>query len=361
MDKIDCAIWSEESGKLETNRAVSMSSATSYRHLLEVRNLETQFHTNFGVIRAVDGVDLHIDEGETVGLVGESGCGKSVAALSIVRLVPDPPGRIVNGEILFEGQDLLRLSMREMRHVRGGKIGIIFQEPLTSLNPVLSIERQIVEPLQEHLGMTRQQASSRAQELLDMVGIPDPSARMRDYPHMMSGGQRQRIMIAIALSCNPRLLIADEATTALDVTIQAQILELMKELTERLGTALLMITHNLGVVARYADRVCVMYAGKIREMAPSEELYGNPRHPYTLGLLGAVPRLDARRESGKLTQIPGEVPDPTILPGGCAFHPRCDYAVALCGVEDPGVEEVGEGHGVACWEWEGVVKSRVVS
>lgn len=352
--KIDCAIWSEKIGKLETNRSVSMSSATSNQHLLEVRGLETQFHTDFGVIRAVDGVDLHIDEGETVGLVGESGCGKSVAALSIVRLVPDPPGRIVNGQVLFEGQDLLRLSMREMRHVRGGKIGIIFQEPLTSLNPVLSIERQIVEPLQEHLGMTRQQASSRAQELLDMVGIPDPASRMKDYPHTMSGGQRQRIMIAIALSCNPRLLIADEATTALDVTIQAQILELMKDLTERLGTALLMITHNLGVVARYADRVCVMYAGKIREMAASEELYGNPRHPYTLGLLGSVPRLDAPREAGKLTQIPGEVPDPTFLPTGCAFHPRCDYAVALCGVEDPGVEEVGEGHGVACWEWEGV-------
>ena len=205
-----------------------MSAAVSYRHLLEVRDLETEFHTDFGIVRAVDGVDLHIDEGETVGLVGESGCGKSVAALSIVRLVPDPPGRIVNGQVLFEGEDLLQLDVRDMRHVRGAKIGIIFQEPLTSLNPVLSIERQIVEPLQEHLGMTRRQASSRASDLLDMVGIPDPSLRLRDYPHMMSGGQRQRIMIAIALSCNPRLLIADEATTALDVTIQAQILELME-------------------------------------------------------------------------------------------------------------------------------------
>ena len=331
-----------------------MSAATSYRHLLEVNSLETQFHTDFGVIRAVDGVDLHIDEGETVGLVGESGCGKSVAALSIVRLVPDPPGRIVGGSVLFEGVDLLGLNMREMRHVRGGKIGIIFQEPLTSLNPVLSIGRQIVEPLQEHLGMTRRQASTRTEELLDMVGIPDPSARMRDYPHMMSGGQRQRIMIAIALSCNPRLLIADEATTALDVTIQAQILELMKDLTERLGTALLMITHNLGVVARYADRVCVMYAGKIREMGPSEELYSNPRHPYTLGLLGSVPRLDAPRESGKLTQIPGDVPDPTQMPTGCAFNPRCDYAVERCSDEDPWMEEVGEGHVAACWEWERV-------
>ncbi len=331
-----------------------MSVAASYRHLLEVRDLETEFHTDFGVVRAVDGVDLHIDEGETVGLVGESGCGKSVAALSIVRLVPDPPGRIVNGQVLFEGQDLLQLGVRDMRHVRGARIGIIFQEPLTSLNPVLSIERQIVEPLQEHLGMTRRQASTRASELLDMVGIPDPSVRLRDYPHMMSGGQRQRIMIAIALSCNPRLLIADEATTALDVTIQAQILELMKDLTEQFGTALLMITHNLGVVARYADRVCVMYAGKIREMGPSEELYGNPKHPYTLGLLGSVPRLDMQREAGKLTQIPGDVPDPVRMPSGCAFHPRCEYAVVRCADDDPGMEVVGEGHVAACWERERV-------
>ena len=327
-----------------------MSAGASYRHLLEVRNLHTEFHTDFGVVRAVDGVDLHIDEGETVGLVGESGCGKSVAALSIVRLVPDPPGRIVKGEVLFEGVDLLQLGVHDMRHVRGGKIGIIFQEPLTSLNPVLSLERQIIEPLQEHLGMTRRQASARASELLDMVGIPDPSARLRDYPHMMSGGQRQRIMIAIALSCNPRLLIADEATTALDVTIQAQILELMEDLTERFGTSLLMITHNLGVVARYADRVCVMYAGKIREMGPSEELYGNPKHPYTLGLLGSVPRLDMQRQAGKLTQIRGDVPDPTRMPSGCAFHPRCDYAVERCAADDPGMEVVGEGHVAACWE-----------
>ncbi|MYA60543.1 MAG: ABC transporter ATP-binding protein [Chloroflexi bacterium] len=331
-----------------------MSAAVSYRHLLEVRDLETEFHTDFGIVKAVDGVDLHIDEGETVGLVGESGCGKSVAALSIVRLVPDPPGRIVNGQVLFEGEDLLQLGVRDMRHVRGAKIGIIFQEPLTSLNPVLSIERQLVEPLQEHLGMTRRQASSRASELLDMVGIPDPSLRLRDYPHMMSGGQRQRIMIAIALSCNPRLLIADEATTALDVTIQAQILELMKDLTEQFGTALLMITHNLGVVARYADRVCVMYAGKIREMGPSEELYGNPKHPYTLGLLGSVPRLDMQREAGKLTQIPGDVPDPTRMPSGCAFHPRCEYAAVRCADDDPGMELVGDGHVAACWERERV-------
>ena len=331
-----------------------MSTNASYRHLLEVRNLQTEFHTNYGIVRAVDGVDLHIDAGETIGLVGESGCGKSVAALSIVRLVPDPPGRVVGGQVLFEGEDLLQMGLRDMRHVRGAKIGIIFQEPLSSLNPVLSIERQIVEPLQEHLGMTRRTASTRAAELLDMVGIPDPSTRLQDYPHMLSGGQRQRIMIAIALSCNPRLLIADEATTALDVTIQAQILELMKNLTEQFGTALLMITHNLGVVARYADRVCVMYAGKIRETAPSEELYGNPRHPYTLGLLGSVPRIDAARDSGKLTQIPGDVPDPTQMPSGCAFHPRCDYATAHCSLDDPAMDTVGDRHVAACWEWERV-------
>ncbi len=327
-----------------------MAQSRSNSHLLDVRGLVTEFHTEFGVIRAVDGVNLHIDEGETVGLVGESGCGKSVAALSVVRLVPDPPGRIVAGEVLFEGIDLLKYDDRQMRHVRGAQIGMIFQEPLTSLNPVLSIERQIVEPLQEHLGMTRRQATARASELMDMVGIPDASARLRDYPHMLSGGQRQRVMIAIALSCNPRLLIADEATTALDVTIQAQILELMKELTERLGTALLMITHNLGVVARYADRVCVMYAGKIREMGPSVNLYGMPKHPYTVGLLGSVPRLNARRESGKLTQIPGDVPDPTMLPSGCAFHPRCGYAINRCTFEDPTLEEVEPDHVTACWE-----------
>ncbi len=331
-----------------------MTVTSSSRSLLEVRGLETEFHTDYGVVRAVDGVDMHIDEGETVGLVGESGCGKSVAALSIVQLVPDPPGRIVAGEVLFEGVDLLRVGRREMRHVRGAKIGIIFQEPLTSLNPVLSIERQIVEPLQEHLGMTRRQASARSAELLDMVGIPDPEIRMRDYPHMLSGGQRQRIMIAIALSCNPRLLIADEATTALDVTIQAQILELMKDLTERFGTALLMITHNLGVVARYADRVCVMYAGKIREAGPSENLYARPRHPYTVGLLGSVPRINITRETGKLTQIPGDVPDPTRLPTGCAFHPRCDYVTDRCRTDDPMLEEVALSHVAACWERERV-------
>ncbi len=331
-----------------------MSTAASNSHLLEISGLATEFHTRDGVIRAVDGVDLHLEEGETLGIVGESGCGKSVMALSIMRLVPDPPGRIVDGSVIFEGMNLLELDVREMRHVRGAKIGMIFQEPLSSLNPVLSIGKQIIEPLQEHLGMTNRQAGLRAAELLELVGIPDPDSRLFDYPHMLSGGQRQRVMIAIALSCTPKLLIADEATTALDVTIQAQILELMKELTERFGTALMMITHNMGLVARYADRVSVMYAGRIRESAAAEELYANPKHPYTEGLLGSVPRHDMRRESGQLTQIPGDVPDPLRLPQGCAFHTRCEYAMERCTIDDPELDEVGEGHVSACWEWERV-------
>ena len=331
-----------------------MSETASNNHLLDIAGLATEFHTQDGVIRAVDGVDLHIEEGETLGVVGESGCGKSVMALSIMRLVPDPPGRIVNGAVMFEGMNLLELDIREMRHVRGAKIGMIFQEPLSSLNPILSIGKQIIEPLQEHLGMTSRQAGIRAAELLEMVGIPDPDARLFDYPHMLSGGQRQRAMIAIALSCTPRLLIADEATTALDVTIQAQILELMKELTEQFGTALMMITHNMGLVARYADRVSVMYAGRIREAADAESLFTLPKHPYTEGLLASVPRHDMRRESGQLVQIPGDVPDPLRLPPGCAFHTRCGYATARCAIDDPELELVGDQHVSACWEHERV-------
>lgn len=330
-----------------------MVDATS-RTLLDIRGLKTVFHTDAGVVRAVDGVDFRIEEGETVGIVGESGCGKSVMALSVMQLVPDPPGEIVEGEVLWQGRDLLRLTRSEMRRVRGAEIGMIFQEPMTSLNPVLTVGHQIVEPLQQHEDMTRQQATRRATELLELAGMPDAEARLRDYPHMLSGGQRQRVMIAIALSCNPKLLIADEATTALDVTIQAQILELMRGLTERFGTALMLITHNLGVVARYADRVSVMYAGRIRETASAERVYSAPRHPYTLGLLGSVPRLDARREGGKLVQISGDVPDPLNLPSGCAFRTRCGYATERCAAEDPGLVEVESGHGTACWEWERV-------
>ena len=331
-----------------------MASSTSHT-LLDIRGLKTVFNTDEGTVRAVDGVDFRIDEGETVGIVGESGCGKSVMALSVMQLVPDPPGQIVGGEVLWQGRDLLTLGKREMRGMRGAEISMIFQEPMSSLNPVLTVGHQIVEPLQQHQDMTRQQATRRATELLEIVGMPDAESRLRDYPHMLSGGQRQRVMIAIALSCNPKLLIADEATTALDVTIQAQILELMRGLTERFGTALMLITHNLGVVARYADRVSVMYAGRIRETASAERVYAAPRHPYTLGLLGSVPRLDsARLDGGKLTQIPGDVPDPLHLPNGCAFQTRCEYAVERCAAEDPGLTEVESGHESACWEWERV-------
>ena len=319
--------------------------------LLDIRGLKTAFSTDDGIVRAVDGVDFQIDEGETVGIVGESGCGKSVMALSIMRLVPDPPGRIVGGEVLWQGKDLLKADKRDMRRVRGADISMIFQEPMSSLNPVLTVEMQLVEPLREHQNLPRRDATKRAIELLEIVGMPDPQSRLRDYPHMLSGGQRQRVMIAIALSCNPKLLIADEATTALDVTIQAQILELMQELTQRFGTALMLITHNLGVVARYADRVSVMYAGRIRESGTAEQIYASPRHPYTLGLLGSVPRLDARREGNKLTQIPGDVPDPLNLPPGCAFQARCDYATDRCATEDPALMQVEQGHESACWEW----------
>ena len=318
-------------------------------HLLDVRDLRTQFATNEGIVKAVDGVSFHLDEGEVLGLVGESGCGKSVSALSLMRLIPDPPGRIVGGQAFFEGQDLFSLSESQMRQVRGSRISMIFQEPMTSLTPVLSIGRQLRESLELHLNMTKQQATQRAVELLEMVGIPNSARRINDYPHQLSGGQRQRVMIAIALSCNPKLLIADEATTALDVTIQAQILELMKDLTERIGTAVIIITHNLGVVARYANRVNVMYAGKIRETGRSDDIYENPKHPYTVGLLNSVPRLDVPADR-KLEPIRGDVPNLMALPAGCAFRDRCDWAVERCGLDEPPLEEVYPGHGSACWE-----------
>ena len=318
-------------------------------HLLDVRDLRTQFRTHEGTVRAVDGVSFHLDEGEVLGLVGESGCGKSVSALSVLRLIPDPPGKIVGGQAFFEGRDLLSLEESEMRKVRGSRISMIFQEPMSSLTPVLSIGRQLRESLELHLNMTRQQANRRAVELLEMVGIPDSARRVSDFPHQLSGGQRQRVMIAIALSCNPKLLIADEATTALDVTIQAQILELMKDLTEQFGTAVIIITHNLGVVARYADRVNVMYAGKIRETGRSDEIYENPKHPYTVGLLNSVPRLDYPADK-KLEPIQGDVPNLMALPEGCAFRDRCDWAVEQCELEDPPLDEVYPGHGAACWE-----------
>jgi len=316
--------------------------------LLDVRDLRTHFHTSAGVIRAVDGVSWDVRKGETVALVGESGCGKSVSALSVMRLVSAPAGRIVDGEILFKGRNLLALSEEEMRRVRGREIGMIFQEPMTSLNPVLTIGRQLTETVETHLAMTSAQAQARAVELLSLVGIPEGARRLRQFPHQFSGGMRQRIMIAMALACDPALVLADEPTTALDVTIQAQILELMKSLSRRLGAAIMMITHNLGVVARYADRVNVMYAGKIVERGTAREIYANPRHPYTLGLLRSVPRLDEPRRA-KLQPIPGQPPDLSRLPGGCSFAPRCAYAIDRCRAEEPGLDPVAADHLSACW------------
>ncbi len=316
--------------------------------LLEIDSLRTQFFTSAGTVQAVDGISYDVEEGETVAIVGESGCGKSVSALSLLRLIPDPPGRIVGGGIRFMGRDLLALSEEDMRQVRGRDIGMVFQEPMTSLNPVLTIERQLTETLETHLGVSREKANARALELLQLVGISDPKRRLTQYPHHLSGGMRQRVMIAMALACEPKLIIADEPTTALDVTIQAQILQLMKDLTRRLGVALIIITHNLGVVARYADRVNVMYAGKIIERGDAMEIYHNPRHPYTLGLLRSVPRLDHAR-SERLEPIDGQPPDLTRLGAGCAFRPRCRYAVERCAGEIPPLESVSDGHLAACW------------
>ena len=316
--------------------------------LLQVRNLTTQFFTSSGIVRAVDNVSFDVEEGETVACVGESGCGKSVSALSILRLVPWPPGKIVGGSINFRGQNLLEMNDADIRRVRGREISMVFQEPMTSLNPVLSIGLQLTETMQHHLELTPAQALKRAAELLEMVGISEPKRRLSQFPHHLSGGMRQRVMIALALSCEPKLIIADEPTTALDVTIQAQILELMKDLTKRLGVALVVITHNLGVVARYADRVNVMYAGKIIEMGSAQQIYHQPHHPYTLGLLASVPRMDQPRGT-RLIPIDGQPPDLTRLDGGCAFRPRCRFAVDRCGQEFPPLEDVDSGHVSACW------------
>jgi oligopeptide/dipeptide ABC transporter ATP-binding protein len=317
--------------------------------LLEVKGLHTEFRTGAGLVRAVDGVSYTVEHGETVAVVGESGSGKSVSALSILRLIASPPGRITGGEILFDGRDLLRLSETEMRQIRGRDIGMVFQEPMTSLNPVLTIGRQITETLEEHQGADRGAADRRALELLEMVGISDPRRRLRQYPHQLSGGMRQRVMIAIALACNPKLIIADEPTTALDVTIQAQILELMKSLTRKLGVAQIIITHNLGVVARYASRVNVMYAGRIVEAGHAEAIYHRPRHPYTMALLRSVPRLDRPRQA-RLDPVEGQPPDLTRLDGGCAFRARCRFAIERCGEARPTLETAGDaGHLAACF------------
>ncbi len=319
--------------------------------LLEISNLSTYFFTQDGVVKAVDDISYDLEEGEVLGVVGESGCGKSVHALSIMRLVPSPPGETVAGEVVFEGEDLLKMDDQEMRHIRGNRIAMVFQEPMTSLNPVLTIGRQLTETLELHQNMTKQQARSRAAELLATVGIPDSDRRLVDYPHQFSGGMRQRVMIAMALSCNPKLIIADEPTTALDVTIQAQILELMQELARDFGTAMIIITHNLGVVARYADNVNVMYAGRIIETGSAEEIYHNPKHPYTLALLNSVPRLDANQRV-RLDAIEGLPPDLVNLPEGCSFAPRCKYAFEQCLDATPTLEEAAQDHTSACWRHE---------
>ena len=309
------------------------------------------------MVHAVGGITYEVEAGEAVAIVGESGCGKSVGAMSILRLIPEPPGRIVKGEVLFEGRDLLKLSNAEIRDVRGRDIAMIFQEPMTSLNPVFSVGRQLTETLLRHTDMKVSQANERALELLIQVGISDPERRLEQYPHHLSGGMRQRVMIAMALACNPKLIIADEPTTALDVTIQAQILELMKGLSERLGVAQLIITHNLGVVARYAKRVNVMYAGKIVEMGLAKDIYHNPSHPYTLGLLASVPRLDQARGT-KLIPIEGQPPDLARLDKGCAFRPRCRFATERCAQEIPELMTVSDEHRSACWNIDTLVREK---
>ena len=318
--------------------------------LLRVEALQTHFGTPDGVVRAVEGLSFEVAPGETVAIVGESGCGKSVTAMSILRLIPEPPGR-VRGRILFEGRDLLALSEREMRHLRGNRIGMIFQEPMTSLNPVLTVGRQVGEMLRLHQGLGRHAAEARAVEMLTLVGIAEPGRRVREYPHQLSGGMRQRVMIAMALACNPRLLIADEPTTALDVTVQAQILDLMRDLQRRLGSAIVLITHDLGVVAETAERVIVMYAGRKMEEAPVEAIFADPQHPYTRGLLGAVPRLGSSLMVGgrnKLAEIPGQVPSLRGRIEGCPFAGRCLSATDLCRRIAPACEEKSPGHFAAC-------------
>ena len=317
--------------------------------VLQVEGLTTEFATDEGVVHAVNGVSYALKEGETLGVVGESGCGKTVHALSVLRLVPPPAGRIVAGEVLYLGIDLLRLSDEEMRQMRGREIAMIFQDPMTSLNPVLTVGEQIMEPLLWHLEMNKRQARLRAAELLDLVGFPEAGRRLDSYPHEFSGGMRQRAMIAMALACDPKLLIADEPTTALDVTIQAQILDLVNRLRERLKMSMIWITHDLGVVAGLAHRVIVMYAGRIVEEARVADLYANPRHPYTLGLLASLPRVDRARPDQRLVPIAGAPPDLLDLPDGCPFLPRCRYAVSVCARENPGLRVITRGHRVACW------------
>jgi oligopeptide transport system ATP-binding protein len=316
--------------------------------LLEVKNLKTQFFTQDGIVHAVNGISYSVDAGETVAIVGESGSGKSVGVMSLIRLIPQPPGKIVDGQVLFDGQDLIKLSEDQLREIRGNRIAMIFQDPMTSLNPVLTVGRQITESLELHLNMSKEQSRKRAIELLQLVGIPGAAARIDDYPHQFSGGMRQRVMIAMGLSCDPQLLIADEPTTALDVTIQAQIVDLVNRLKKELGMAIIWITHDLGVVAGMAERVIVMYSGFIVEEAPVGEIYAHPRHPYTLGLLRSIPRLDLGRQK-RLVPIDGLPPDLLEPPTHCPFAPRCQFAMEKCWQQNPQLETVGPNHRSACW------------
>ena len=315
--------------------------------LLEVRGLATVFDTDAGEVRAVDGVDFSLERGRTLGIVGESGCGKSVTALSIMGLVPQPPGRIVAGEVLFEGEDLLKVAPARLRELRGARLSMIFQEPMSSLNPAFTVGDQVAEALLRHGNTSRKEAKHNAIEMLRRVRIPSPERRARDYPHRLSGGMRQRVMIAMALACNPQLLIADEPTTALDVTIQAQILELMRALRSELGTSIILITHDLGVVAVLADDVLVMYAGQVVERCAAAALFAEPHHPYSIGLLGSIPRLDLEQQ--RLSAIEGTVPDAAAMPAGCRFHARCPFAIEKCLSEAPPLTEVRKGHYAACW------------
>lgn len=323
-------------------------------YLLEIKDLQTRFYTDEGIVNAVNGVSYRMEEGEILGVVGESGCGKSVHALSIMRLIPDPPGKIDKGEIIFYGRDLMDLSDSEMRDVRGAQIAMVFQDPMTSLNPVYTVGDQIMEALKIHKGMDSKQARNRTEELLSLVGIPDAKQRVNDYPHQFSGGMRQRAMIAMALSCDPKLLIADEPTTALDVTIQAQILDLVKRLQENLGMAIMWITHDLGIIAELAHKVNVMYAGYIVERGSVRDIFKHTRHPYTIGLLGSLPRLD-EAPGTKLVSIPGLPPDLIALPAGCPFAARCNYAIDKCEEEMPQLEQMDSSdHIIACWRWEDI-------
>jgi oligopeptide/dipeptide ABC transporter ATP-binding protein len=331
----------------------SDATATSEAHrssdiLLDVRDLKVTFSTRQGEINAVNGVSFDVRRGEIVAIVGESGCGKSATALSLLRLIPDPPGHVTGGELLFEGKDIRRMSTKEIEAIRGNRIAMVFQEPMTSLNPVHIIGRQVGEPLRVHRGVSAKDAFTRAAALLGAVNISEPEVRASNYPHQFSGGMRQRVTIAMGMGCKPDLIVADEPTTALDVTIQAQVLELLRQQVDDNHSGMLIITHNLGVVAQYADRVNVMYAGRIVESAPAYELYSDPRHPYTVGLLQSVPRLD-QPSSPRLAEIEGLPPDPANLPTGCAFHPRCPRAIDRCRLQTPALEAVSSTHKRACW------------